>query len=219
MSMIVTNGPRFLPLKFNNALEEQEHGIHNHSIFRDFNVDETIVGLLQEANNLSMRFSSNFLSTTADEGLVVLSQLSSVMQRFLQAPDVSSDLEITALSESCRYAGALHVLFPLMGHYPDPTLMVNALVHKLKEFLIHVTMSMGLGNPVLLWCLAVGGVSAYQLSERSWFVGHLAEVTAVLYIKSWGDMRACLAGVMSYAVFCEDSFRAVWEEVAAKDYN
>jgi hypothetical protein len=217
MSMTAANGPQFLPMKFEILLLEEQRQNREHSVFEQYGVDKYVVDVLSQANQLSMRFSTNFYSNSSEEGLEVLRQLSSLLQRFLQlAPNVNGDPDTSALSESCRYAGALHVLFPLMAHYPDPTLMKNALVHKLKDFLAYLIPSYYVASPVLLWCLAVGGVSALQMPERNFFVGHLAVVTADLGISSWDVMRTTLIRVMQYAVFCEDSFRTVWDEAVAK---
>jgi hypothetical protein len=215
--MTAANGPQLLPMKFENLLVEQQHQVEEYSVFHQYGVEKHIIDILWEANQLSMRFSTNFYSESSKEGLDVLRQLSSLVQRLLQlTPSMNENPDILALSESCRYAGALHVLFPLLANYPNPTLMVTALVHKLKEFLAYLSPTYFLPSPVILWCLAVGGVSAYQMPERNWFVGHLVAVTQGLEIISWDEMRSSLKTVMSYAIFCEDSFRSVWNEVVAK---
>jgi hypothetical protein len=186
-------------------------------MFKMFGVEDWLVDILFEVNQLSIQFSITSYSTSPHEGLLVLGQLSSVLQGLLQlSPVIGTNLSVSGISESCRYAGALHILFPLMGNYPDPTFMVNALVHKLKECLIYFIPHSGIANTVLLWCLAVGGVSALGMPERNWFTGHLAVVAADLDIPSWDEVKACLMGVMSHAIFCEDSFHTLWDEVVAK---
>ena len=214
--MIATSGPQFLPMQFEQDAYEQRQQIPEDSAFQRHGLEKHLISVLLDLNQLSARFSMNFHSTSTDDGLVVLVWLSSVLQRLLLLPTASTLRHKADISESCRYAGALHGLFPLMAHYPDPTLMVNALVHKLKESLMYYLNIPDTTNPVLLWCLAVGGVSAYQMPERNWFVGQLVVAAEELDIRSWHEMRISLTEVMSYAVFCNDSFRSLWDEVVVR---
>ena len=61
-------------------------------------------------------------------------------------------------------------------------------------------------NQFLLWLLAVGAVSAEKMPDRQWFEGHLALVSSYLSMTAWEDLKRHLTEVMSYAVFCEDTF-------------
>jgi hypothetical protein len=217
--MIATNGPHFLPMKFGGPASAQRHRTTGHSIFNTFGIERGLVDILDEVNQLTIRFSTNFHSTSPDEGLLVLGQLSSILQRLLQPPPIvidNNDPALVGLSESCRYAGALHVVFPLMGHYPDPILMVNALVHKLKDSLMYFIPFAETANLVLLWCLTVGAVSACQMPERNWFIGHIIGAVTDLDITNWEEMRSGLEGVMTHAVFCDNSFALVWSEVVER---
>jgi hypothetical protein len=215
MSMIATNGPTLLPIAFANPESLQSDWNVEESVFQTYGVEEKLCGLLFEVNLLTMQVSLNTDSSLALEGSILLSRLTSVLQRLLQfsIPDRLSSTD--NLSESCRHAGALHILFPLMGRYPDPTLMVNALVHKLKSSLVEYILSSD-ANPVLLWCLAVGAVSAYKMPEADWFIGNLVKTVAEMDIENWDEMRNYLIGVMSHAVFCDDSFQLVCTKVMAR---
>jgi hypothetical protein len=213
--MIATNGPALLPIAFSDLETNKEDWNVEESMFETYGVEEQLCRLLSEVNLLTMQVSLNTNSSSAVEGLILLNRLTSVLQRLLQFAIPNGLFNTVGLSESCRHAAALHILFPLMGRYPDPTLMVNALVHRLKTSLIDYILSWDV-NPVFLWCLAVGAVSAYQMPEVDWFVGYLVITVAEMDIKNWDEMRTYLTGVMSHAVFCDDSFRLVWNKVVAK---
>jgi hypothetical protein len=215
MSMIATNGPEVLPVAFSISESNQSDLNVEETVFETYGVEKTLCGLLSDVNILTMQISVNSNSSLALEGLLLLGRLTSVLQRLLQFVIPNNLSNPTSLSEGCRHAGALHILFPLMGRYPDPTLMVNALVHKLKASLIAYILSSD-ANPVLIWCLAVGAVSAYQIPEADWFIGHLTVTVAEMKIENWDEMRTHLTGVMSHAVFCDDSFQLVWDKVMVR---
>ncbi|OCL09184.1 hypothetical protein AOQ84DRAFT_376076 [Glonium stellatum] len=154
------------------------------NIIDQFLIPEPFADIIVEINELSKSFSMLQYLHSTEASFLVLSQLSSVLQRLFQMNpvlDLENDLSFH-LTESCRYAAALHVLFPLMAYFPDPTLLVGALVHRLKFSLASLLPLMGPSNQFLLWLLAVGAISAEQMPERQWFEGHLALIASGLSI-------------------------------------
>lgn len=75
---------------------------------------------------------------------------------------------------------------------------------------------MGTKSHLLLWLLAVGGITAHSMPERSWFVGHLVVVVSDLDIRTWDDMRRHLVQLAFHDNFCDMSFKKLWIEVRAK---
>ncbi|KAI9710308.1 MAG: hypothetical protein M1820_002802 [Bogoriella megaspora] len=220
MSMIASNQPESLPLAFDT--NDELHGSPSdraitHLDSDEYNAEEATSVILQQANRMSQMFTVTVNSASTEEGLSVLDHLSSLIQTLLQlAPKADTDRTITRLLESCRYAAALHVFFPLCGFYPDPTLMVSTLVHDLKSSLEFYMVFLALHANLVLWMFFVGGVSAWAMPERAWFVGHLVVMTEDFGIQTWEQMRNRLTSVVWYAVFCEDSFRKLWGEVETK---
>lgn len=76
--------------------------------------------------------------------------------------------------------------------------------------------AMGTKSHLLLWLLAVGGITAHSMPERSWFVGHLVVVVSDLDIRTWDDMRRHLVQLAFHDNFCDISFKKLWIEVRAK---
>lgn len=179
--------------------------------------DEVRDMILQEANHMSQMFTVTVQSSSTEEGLSVLDHLSSLIQALIQlAPKHEVDPITARLLESCRYAAALHVFFPLCGYYPDPTLMVHTMVYDLKASLDFYAVFLTLHTDLVLWMFFVGGVSACNMTERNWFVEHLVVMTEDLEIRTWDQMRSHLTSVVWYAVFCEVSFKTLWLEIEAK---
>ena len=97
------------------------------------------------------------------------------------------------ISASCRYAATLDFFTPLGGSYPDPAMMINTPVHKLKAALTWILPPIDDARiELLLWLLAVGGISAvnkgergifYEIPDYHWFVGQLVVLVADLNIK------------------------------------
>ena len=226
--MVATSEPQVLPVNFSDPETESQRlfrtsttlrGQHDLN-FEIFGVDKETSDVLLEVNELSQRFTLNFNLNSTEFALSVLNQMSSLLQRVLSlAPLTDHGPLVSSVSECCRIAAALHVFFPLSGNYPDPKFMVNALVYKLKASLTKMIQYVGTANQLLVWLLAVGGVSAFAMPERSWYVGHLVVVTTDLDIESWEEMKRYLIKVMELAVFCEESFSLLWDEVAAKKEN
>jgi hypothetical protein len=214
MSMIASNQPHHLPIAYDP--EDPFHRFPsdyalNHADADLLTAEETKAMVLQEANHMSQMFTITVSSSSTEEGLSVLDRLSSLVQTLLLlTPKAGADLKTTYVLDSCRYAAALHIFFPLCGYYPDPTLMVHQLVHSLKGSLSYQTLEQ---SDLLLWLFFVGGVSACDMPERDWFVGHLVVMTEDLEIGTWELIRARLTSVVWYAVFCEQSFRKLWGEV------
>lgn len=163
----------------------------------------------------------------AEEAIVVISHFCSVLQRLLQIAPASGNRRLEFyIAECCRYAAALHNFTPLSGFYPDPTLMINTLTHKLKASLTWILPPVEEArNELLLWLLSVGGISTVKMEERDmsgrmpehhWFVGHLIVLVADLNIRSWDDFRQQLVKVTWYGNFCEVSLGRLWQEIALK---
>ncbi|KAF2235640.1 hypothetical protein EV356DRAFT_444661 [Viridothelium virens] len=201
MSMIASNQVRSLPLAY--EFEGQFHDFPGSVVFSHvdpelYDATETRNMILKEANHMSHMFTIT---------VTTLFQLS---------PRPETDPVISRLLESCRYAAVLHVFFPLCGYYPDPTLMVNTIVHDLKASLDIYTIFLTLHTDLVLWMFFVGGVSAWNMPERNWFVDHLVVITQDLEVITWEHVRTRLTDVVWYAVFCEDSFRRLWQEIEVK---
>ncbi|KAL9079682.1 MAG: hypothetical protein Q9157_001459 [Trypethelium eluteriae] len=220
MSMIASNQVRSLPLAY--EFEGQFHDFPGSVVFSHvdpelYDATETRNMILKEANHMSHMFTITVTSSSTEEGLSVLNHLSSLMQALFQlSPRPETDPVISRLLESCRYAAVLHVFFPLCGYYPDPTLMVNTIVHDLKASLDIYTIFLTLHTDLVLWMFFVGGVSAWNMPERNWFVDHLVVITQDLEVITWEHVRTRLTDVVWYAVFCEDSFRRLWQEIEVK---
>lgn len=94
--------------------------------------------------------------------------------------------------------------------------MLHTLVRDLKTSLTYMIRAVGTKSPLLLWLLSVGGITAHSMPERSWFVGHLVVAITDLGIQTWEVMRGALVKLAFHDNFCDISFRALWDEVRAK---
>ena len=181
--------------------------------FETYGVHQDVSNLLLEIRHLSRYFStqSNKTSESAD----IHSKVCSILGRLLQ-PTKDSDPEshVTRITTCCRFAASIFVFFPFENHYPDPTLFLNSLVHKLQSALLSIAPCSLDGNKLLAWLLSIGGVAAVSLpSERDWFVCHLAECAAELDLKSWDKMKSCLENVLWIDAIDDSPFRQLWDEV------
>ena len=218
--MIASNQSHSLPIAYdpeNRFHRFPEDFALNHLDSDLYNADEARNMVIEEANHMTQMFTITVNSSSTEEGLSVLDHLSSLIQALFQlAPKIDGEPANVSLLESCRYAAALHVFFPLCGYYPDPTLMVNTMVHDLKASLDIYAIFLALHTDLVLWMFFVGGVSACAMPERNWFVEHLVVMTEDLEVRTWEQMQSHLTNVVWYAVFCEHSFRTLWLEIEAK---
>ncbi len=183
-----------------------------HIDFTNFGLPSSYTQLLHSVQHLSRRFATivDYNSTTSSETTIsVFSELCSLLQRLLRLPAAD------AISESCRFAAAIQLISPLWGYYPDCTLVVNTLLHKLAVSLKSLQSSysspsaastaasstfslpfseFGMGATVLgidikyllLWLFSVGAAEAHRrMPEHDWFVGHLVVVVSELGIEAW----------------------------------
>lgn len=141
-------------------------------------------------------------------------QFNSMMQWIshlkVQAP---ADSPTGLFTEACRHGTALYLFIPFEHHFPDPTLVLNALLHKLKFALKSLVPNLGPESSLLVWLLAVAGVTSLNTPEHDWFVGHLVPLVDHLDIRSWEDFTAALESIMYIRKFIDHRFLKLWEYV------
>jgi len=183
-----------------------------HIDFTTFGVPPSYAHILHSIQHLSQRFATivDYSSTTSsDTTISVFGEVCFLLQRLLRLPAAD------AVSESCRFTAAIQLISPLWGYYPDCTLVVNALLHKLTISLKSLLSSSsplassitvpspfpasfsgpeapsgtGMGidiNYLLLWLFSVGAAEAdRRMPEHDWFIGHLVVVVNEVGIEEW----------------------------------
>ena len=185
--------------------------------FRQLELGEQFEESMTDVDALSQRFSVIVSNPSSEDSVAVIDALALIIQRLLrlQLPQ-DRDFVILAFGDSCRYAGVLHIFSPLGGYYPDSTLMTNALMHKLKSTLSIVLDSEYPNDYLVLWLLYVGGMTAANLPERDWFVGHITAISEDLGIETWPQAERAMTFIMWHAVFCGEVFQQIWSEVKSK---
>lgn len=149
---------------------------------------------------------------SASASLIILTRLCNILSNLLSLPPTEeTDLVSISISESARYGILLHVFSPWRGLPPDGTLAINDLLHKLKASL-QPLLANNEPNELTLWLLAVGGVSADGMIERTWFVGHLVAVTKELGLDDWHAVKSVLIRVIWHEKLCEMRHRKLWDE-------
>jgi hypothetical protein len=185
--------------------------------FEAFGVVKTVSNIMLEIRHASCSYSTSLTDVAAPDSTFVQSLMCSILQRLLFLwPLVEDGPLVVCISECCRLAASLLLCLPWVGNYPDPTFMINALLYKLKASLGCMVSPARTENQLLVWLLSVGGVLAYKIPERGWFVSQLVEVVTDLDIKSWDAMKGFLLKVLWFDPFCESPFRLLWEEVIYK---
>ncbi|KAE8449810.1 hypothetical protein EG329_007286 [Mollisiaceae sp. DMI_Dod_QoI] len=229
--------PPFFPNEYGLAVPAQMPIV---SLFQDFGpahvdpppLDLAALGIIpsiamvvQSIQHVSQLVPTNAAYPTASTSLVMLTRMCTLLSHLLSLPRLrvhpdtdATNLPYSALvSESVRFATLLHVFTPWRGLPPDGTLTINHLLHQLmtalKDLLSSITSK---SSTLLLWIFAVGGVSAAQLPERTWFVSHLAEMTEEMNIAGWEAMKSHVCRVIWHERLCENSHRILWGEVTAK---
>lgn len=149
----------------------------------------------------------------------VLTFLTSTLQRLLSLPlPQTPETYEGRITAACRYALIVHVFAQWCGHDPDPHLMVSLAQHELLTVL-RPLMEHRVSNTLLVWLLSVGGTAPIGLAERKWFIGHLADVTEDLGIKTWLDMRSRLKQVIWHNHQDEEMHKGLWDEVESRQVN
>ncbi|KIM94770.1 hypothetical protein OIDMADRAFT_60544 [Oidiodendron maius Zn] len=185
--------------------------------FKEYGIRKPISDILLEIRYLSHFFTTHSNDTLSPdlEDLDIHSTIGSIIQRLLQTePDTDPRSRFDCVTECCRFAAAIFLLFLFENHYPDPTRLINSLIQKLQKDLgsaVHSTLN---GNRLLGWLFSVGGVAALNLPvERDWFVSHLTELAAELGLLSWDKAKNCLQQVVWVDAMNDQPFRQLWNEV------
>ena len=186
--------------------------------------------LLIEVRHLTTRFTRASDPSPADEWISVFNNLCSLVQNLLRLcnpssnnPDLALQPILNDTSQSACLAAALHILHPLCGMHPDPTLLVNCLSSRLRSILASLIPHLSASSPgrttqeIFLWLLSIGAVAARSNAvEREWYLGHLVVLTGDLGIMSWEGMKRTLVKMMWNDILCERGFGALWREVLGK---
>jgi hypothetical protein len=185
--------------------------------FELYGVHKDVSDMLLEIRYLSRYFptQSDSTFTPMPEDVDIHSKVCSLLGRLLQpTKDPDLDSHAARITNCCRLAASMFLFLPFENHYPDPTLLLNSLVHRLQTALVSISPCLLDGNRLQVWLLSVGGVAALNLpTERDWFVSHLAESAAELDFKSWDDMKSCLVNVLWIDAIDDSPFRQLWDEV------
>lgn len=160
--------------------------------------------LLRESDNLARRFDAGIHISRACHGLAVVSELTRLLQTLFQV-----DCDGDVISRTCCISAALHIANPLRGRFPDPSLIIGALIQQLKTFILLALASARPPSILLLWWLTSGGLAAEHTPERRWFVSRLAllfrEFQLVIKLRS----------VICFAQICTGHLNSLWQDVEA----
>jgi hypothetical protein len=197
---------------FSRASNLREFGVYG--------VRKDVSDILMEIGYLSRYFSSQSngkgvsWSSANSSGKSIHCITASILGRLLQL-NLDQDLEglSTPIDNCCRWAASIFIFLPFDNHFPDPTLVLNSLVHRLQTSLNYIAPRTLEGTKLLAWILSVGGIASANLpTERDWFVSQLAETTVELGVKTWDDMEKSLKNVVWIDGIDESPFRQLWEE-------
>jgi Fungal specific transcription factor domain len=163
---------------------------------------------------------------TASSSRVILTRMCTILSHLLSLPpqatlsansNSSANQVSVHISESARYAILLHVFSPWRGLPPDGTLTINYLMHRLISSLKALLLTPNYSHNIfVLWMFSAGGVSALNMPERAWFVGHLVEMTEEMGINTWEEMKACVSRGIWHERLTGHSYRKVWDEIEEK---
>lgn len=155
---------------------------------------------------------------TATTSLVILTRICNLLSYLLSIGPIAdpSIADAGALtSESMRLCTLLHVFIPWRGLTPDGSISINLMLHQLISCLKLLISTPGWSaNTVMLWMFCTGAVGAEGLPERSWFVGHLAEMTEEMGIRNWDQVKAFVSQVIWHERLCARPYAKLWEEVS-----
>ncbi|KAL2061865.1 hypothetical protein VTL71DRAFT_7243 [Oculimacula yallundae] len=217
-----------------------------------FPVDDTVDQsihleyLLQDVINDNVCLSSNYLAASAlglesdiSDALVEARYLcekfnmsrfdnvhwpvNSIIQRLLHFNTTNKTTFTTSLNDACRYAICIFLFLPFGNQFPDPSLLVNTYLYKLKGSLNQLVISSISNIPLLFWLLSIGAAISTNSLERDWFVGHLIPVAESLDISSWKDMEQRMQQILWISNYLDCLFVRVWTDVkhriAARDID
>lgn len=174
-------------------------------------------GPVNKLKQISFRFASSSDMIPADEFIQVFGELCATVQQLLHASqkqEASTGSSMDPTYRLCCIASAVFVLTPLRNVFPDPSLLINDLVHKLRKGLaVAVTAEQSLPSSLQLWLLCVGLAASTPLpADHRWFLGRLLVLLEDLHVTTWAELRGYLMEMMWNTVYCEGIYIKTWEE-------
>ncbi|KAG4438994.1 hypothetical protein IFR05_005510 [Cadophora sp. M221] len=202
------------------ADETVEHSIHLEYLLRDVESDHMalssqyldidVLGLENGISDIIVEaryFFEKFNTSRFDN---VCWDVNSILHRLLQYKISSEDLYTASLNEACRYAVCIFLFLPFDNQFPDPTLVLNTFVYKLKAALNRIAFSSASNGSLLFWLLSVGTAISIDSLERDWFIGHLIPVAESQNIGSWKDMERAMQEILWMRDYLDCLFVQVW---------
>nr|POE61286.1 hypothetical protein CFP56_78024 [Quercus suber] len=224
-ALVAINEPSLLPVTYGFSDAEVHQPPHTDMttspVFGDasapqsveLGIDLATADMLEEVRRVSGIYTSLLRHDAPREAMEVFHSIFSVSERLMRYAGKPS---AAALSQSCCIAACLHILTPISAYSPSPTLLLHAMVRELKASTSRAMELSSNASKTLLWLLAVGGITAHSMPERSWFLGHLAVVVNDLNIQTWDEMRTVLLELVLHDDFCDVSYRELWTGLAQK---
>ncbi|KAH6673542.1 hypothetical protein B0J14DRAFT_50692 [Halenospora varia] len=185
-----------------------------------FGIEDNMAELMQEIRRLCR---SQFSPRNSDKPLVLVNDIHSMvnipLQQDLHLQFISDPNSLNfQLSEACRWGSAFFLLLPFDNHYPNPNLLMNTFIHKLKSALQPLVHGLADSNILMFWLLSLGAAHTkyLDLPEKDWFIGYLMTATDALGIRKWADMKSTLSQIAWTPAFQEHAFKSVWNELSRK---
>lgn len=118
--------------------------------------------------------------------------------------------------EACRLTALIigvGIIFPLPGQTSSLSTIVRMLRAVLKESSIPDLWAIPSARVVVVWVLALGGIAAAGIPERSWFVNALAIAARQLRLAQWSDLKLILIKMLWYDTACDQAGQELWMEI------
>jgi len=125
--------------------------------------------------------------------------------------DAFFDAYEARLEEAFRLGGLIFMK-EMLQEFAFAVTGTKILVTKLKTSL-GLILDDGSASHALLWLLFMGGLSAKQSLDRTWFISHLARLGNELDVLTWEEVRGLLEGVIWVGKILDGTGEKLWGEV------
>ena len=139
-----------------------------------------------------------------------------VQQRVLALPHAfettESPLRDHSVYESCRLTALIYGVAVI---FPTPTIVLQELVPRLKLSIeaSDIDYDESALSDLFLWMLILGGIAAWDMEERSWFVAQLVVLVRKKTSRDWENIQNTLETFLWMESACSSGGRQLWSEV------
>jgi len=187
-----------------------------------FGINSDAANVLQSMVDLTLIIDSHCRGISPIPDLRDFIEKRNAIQHSLMSLSTGDELPYGEISSVCLYESIRFaaIIYSVAVTFPLPPLsgIFRKLASSLRKILENSKLDpcWQVWPKALLWTLILGGISAFETTDRVWYVQNLATLSRVLNLTEWEDAAEEVGNYLWLGSACDAGGRSLWDEVENK---